>query len=153
MRDEGQPMQLTLYTDYSLRVLIFLRLHDDRKVTISEIADAYGISKNHLMKVVQQLANEGFVDSSRGRGGGLTLARPPAEINLADVVRCMEPSMALVECFDAARNTCPIAPACDLQHILAKAQQAFMATLDEYTLADIGKQQAQLRMLLGTSSS
>lgn len=146
-------MQLTLYTDYSLRVLIFLRLHDDRKVTISEIADAYGISKNHLMKVVQQLANEGFVDSSRGRGGGLTLARPPVEINLADVVRRMEPSMAVVECFDEARNTCPIAPACDLQHVLGKAQQAFMATLEDYTLADIGKQQAQLRLLLGATSS
>jgi Rrf2 family transcriptional regulator, nitric oxide-sensitive transcriptional repressor len=142
-------MHLTIHSDYALRVLIYLKLRDQRQATIQEIAEAYGISRNHLMKVVQKLARLGFVDAARGRGGGLTLARRPAEINLGDVVRKTEPHFNIAECFDMETNTCPIVPACDLKRILAEAQKAFLRALDQYTLEDLGKRRKQLLPLLG----
>src|SRR5688500_16523949 len=107
-------MYLTLYSDYSLRVLIYLGLHPDRLCSIAEIAQAYGISRNHLLKVVNELANLGFVQSTRGRGGGLTLGRDPSQISLGEVIRQTEP-LHLVECFDAKTNTCRLAPSCELK--------------------------------------
>lgn len=130
-------MQLTLYTDYSLRVLLYLGLNPERIATITEIADSYGISRNHLVKVVHNLANQGFIHTARGRGGGLTLARAPRKINIGDVVRHTEVSFDLVECFDKANNTCPIAAACILKSALYEAQRAFMAVLDGYTLEHV----------------
>lgn len=130
-------MQLTFYTDYSLRVLLYLGLSPRRMVTITEIADSYGISRNHLVKVVHNLATHGFLNTTRGRGGGLTLARRPREINIGDVVRHTEVNFELVECFNPQRNTCPIAPACFLKGALHDAQKAFMAVLDRYTLDDM----------------
>jgi Rrf2 family nitric oxide-sensitive transcriptional repressor len=130
-------MQLTFYTDYSLRVLLYLGLSPRRMVTITEIADSYGISRNHLVKVVHNLATHGFLNTTRGRGGGLTLARRPREINIGDVVRHTEVNFELVECFNLQRNTCPIAPACFLKGALHDAQKAFMAVLDRYTLDDM----------------
>ena len=141
-------MQLTLHTDYALRVLLYIRLHPDRKVTILEVAQGYDISKNHLMKVVQKLVRLGYLESVRGRRGGLTLALPPEQINLGTVVTQMEPSLDLVECFDLEQNTCPIEPACDLKHILYEAQQAFLTSLKQYTLADLASRPAQLQHLL-----
>jgi len=129
-------MQLTLFSDYSLRILLYLTAHRGRRVTLPEISTAYGISQNHLVKVVQRLIEEGWVESVRGRGGGLSLAREPSEINIATVVRVTEPHMNLVECFDARTNTCPIDPACGLKKVLQRAQQAFMAELEQHTLAD-----------------
>ena len=141
-------MHLTLHSDYALRVLLYLRLRDDDRSTIQQIADAYGISKNHLMKVVQRLAGLGYVEATRGRGGGLLLAKPPEEINLGRVVEQMEPHLDLVECFDLTTNTCPIALVCDLKSVLGEAQRAFMATLHRYTLADLGNRKQRLRELL-----
>jgi len=131
-------MQLTLYTDYSLRVLVYLGLKTDVLVTISEIAENYGISRNHLVKVVHNLSSEGFIDALRGKGGGLRLARPAAKINIGDVVRHTEPNFNLVECFDKVDpGGCPITAMCRLKGGLRDAFRAFMAVLDEITLADV----------------
>ncbi len=146
-------MHLTMHTDYALRVLLYVRLREDGKSTIQEIADAYGISKNHLMKVVQRLAGLGYVNASRGRGGGLLLAKPPEEINLGRLVAQMEPHLDLVECFDREKNTCPIVPACDLKGILTEARDAFLQTLLGYTLADLGTRPERLRKLLQIQGS
>lgn len=129
-------MQLTLFSDYSLRVLLYLTMHRDRRVALSEISAAYGISQHHLVKVVQRLIGEGLVESARGRGGGLKIGREPADINVADVVRLTEPHMNLVECFDERANTCPIDPACGLKQALLRAQRAFLKELAAHTLAD-----------------
>jgi Rrf2 family transcriptional regulator, nitric oxide-sensitive transcriptional repressor len=129
-------MRLTRYTDYSLRVLIYLGLQTERLSSIREIADLYGISESHLMKVVQALGQSGYVATLRGRGGGLRLAKPPNEINLGDVVRNTEDDVALVECF-AEGGACRIAGPCRLRHLLKDALDAFFAVLDRYTLADL----------------
>jgi Rrf2 family nitric oxide-sensitive transcriptional repressor len=141
-------MQLTLYTDYSLRVLLYLGLNPRRMATITDIAQSYGISRNHLVKVVHNLATQGFILTTRGRGGGITLARPSAEINIGDVVRHTEVNFHLVECFDRDRNTCPIAAACFLKSALHEAQRAFMMVLDRYTLADVLDNKDWLRAVL-----
>jgi len=105
--------------------------------TITDIARTYGISRNHLVKVVHNLAMQGFIITTRGRGGGITLARPAAQINIGDVVRHTEVNFHLVECFDHEHNTCPIAAACFLKGALYEAQKAFISVLDRYTLADV----------------
>lgn len=105
--------------------------------SIAEIARAYGISKNHLMKVAQRLVAEGFVESVRGRNGGLKLAQPASALNIGYIVRTMEDTRAFVECFDTATNTCVVTPVCGLRHTLAGALEAFAQHLDQYTLADI----------------
>jgi Rrf2 family nitric oxide-sensitive transcriptional repressor len=130
-------MQLTSYTDYALRVLIYLALHDERLVTIAEMASAYGISKNHLMKIVYQLGQNGFVETVRGWGGGLRLGQLPERLSLGHIVRQMEPHFNIVECFDPTTNRCPITPVCGLTHVLFEARGAFMTVLDRYTLADL----------------
>ncbi len=129
-------MRLTQYTDFSLRVLIYLGLNADRRCTIREISEAYRISRNHLMKVVQQLAATGFVRSVRGIGGGLELDRPPGQIVLGEVVRKMEPDFGLVECFRAG-NECVITGECALPQIVQGALDAFLAELDRHTLASL----------------
>jgi Rrf2 family transcriptional regulator, nitric oxide-sensitive transcriptional repressor len=141
-------MQLTLYTDYSLRVLLYLGLNPRRMATITDIASSYGISRNHLVKVVHNLALQGFINTTRGRGGGITLARPPDEINVGDVVRHTEVNFHLVECFDKERNTCPITAACFLKSALYEAQRAFVTVLDRYTLAEVLDNKDWLRRVL-----
>lgn len=129
-------MRITGYTDYSLRVLIYVTAQGDRLATIQEIADRYSISKNHLMKVVHQLTRKGYLESIRGKKGGIRLKPKPAEINLGILVREMEPDLNLVECF-GPNNTCVISPICSLKGVLNEALQAFLGSLDQYTLADI----------------
>ena len=129
-------MQLTRYSDYSLRVLIYLALDPDRLATIEDIARSYDVSKAHLMKVVHQLGLGGFVETVRGRRGGLRLARPPQGITVGEVVRYTEGSMALAECF-APASRCAIEPACGLRSVLHEALAAFLAVLDGYTLEDL----------------
>jgi Rrf2 family transcriptional regulator, nitric oxide-sensitive transcriptional repressor len=129
-------MQLTLFSDYSLRVLLYLTGHRQRLVTVPEISAAYGISRHHLVKVVQGLIDQQLIESVRGRAGGLRLAREPGDINVASVVRQTEPHLNLVECFDPLANTCPIDKACGLKRALVRAQHAFFAELERYTLAD-----------------
>jgi Rrf2 family nitric oxide-sensitive transcriptional repressor len=129
-------MRLTVHTDYALRTLVYLGLHSDRLSSIRSIAEAYAISENHLTKVVHRLGRLGFVDTVRGRGGGIRLARSPAMIRIGDVVRRTEDDLALVECFGAG-NTCRITASCRLRGALNEALQAFLAVLDGYTLADL----------------
>jgi len=133
----GPTMHLTLHTDYAMRLLMFLGLNPERRCTIEEIAQHYGVSRNHLMKVALTLTQQGFVESLRGRNGGLRLGKPPAGIGVGAVVRATEDNFDLVECFDAKSNTCPIASACLLQQPFAEAVRAFIAVLDRYTLADL----------------
>jgi Rrf2 family nitric oxide-sensitive transcriptional repressor len=131
-------MQLTRHTDYALRVLMLLGLCPERRITIEEIAQRYGISHNHLMKIVQRLSADGYVEAVRGRGGGLRLARPADQISLGAVVRDFEVGMNLADCFaPQPSGGCPIESCCKLQPVLREALQAFLAVLASYTLADI----------------
>ena len=144
-------MRLTTFSDYSLRVLMFLAVERNRLATIPEIAAAYGISENHLMKVVHQLARSGVIESVRGKGGGIRLTRDPAEIRLGQIVRASEGPSAIVECLSVEPGACKIVPACRLAPILVRAFDALYATLDEYSLADLVNEPAhaiQLRRLL-----
>lgn len=129
-------MRLTNFSDYALRVLMFAAAQGDRLITIEETAEVYGVSRAHLMKVVNQLTRAGFLKAVRGRFGGLTLARSPAQINLGDVLRTTEPDFALVECF-TADSRCLLTPRCRLRGILHEALAAFTETVDRYTLADL----------------
>lgn len=140
-------MRLTAYTDYSLRVLIRLALRPHSLATIAEIAKAYDISEHHLMKVVHQLGVAGYVETVRGRGGGLRLARMPADINVGEVVRRMEPDFGLVACFRGSEY-CTIESACHLAEAFRAALAAFMQVLDRYTLADLIKKPGELSVLL-----
>jgi Rrf2 family nitric oxide-sensitive transcriptional repressor len=132
-------MQLTVHTDYALRVLLYLAHFPDRRIGTEEISKAYGISKNHLVRVVQTLAEAGFVTASVGRSGGVELAHQPKEISVGAVVRSTEASFRLVECHDAATNTCPIVPVCGLKRMLDGALNEFLTELDKFTLADLVK--------------
>ena len=125
-------MKLSRYTDYALRVMIFLAGRQEGLASIRQIAEGYGISQNHLMKIVQDLGRAGFVETVRGRGGGLRLARPPQQINLGALVRQTERQEGLVDC-----STCRVAGTCGLPAILSEAHEAFLHVLDRYTLADI----------------
>lgn len=136
-------MRLTRYTDYAIRVLTYLATHDDRTVSIQEIAKAYGISKDHLMKVVQQLSKAGFIAAQRGRGGGLRLGRPASQIRIGQVVRETEDGFQLVDC-----NHCKIVSACGLPRTLNRATAAFLAVLDEQTLDQILVDKVGARQLL-----
>lgn len=131
-------MRLTAMTDYSLRLLMYVGQHPDRLCTIAEIAQVYGVSEAHLMKITHQLGLAGFIETVRGRGGGMRLARSPAEINLGDVVRSIEPDFAIVECF-AAGDVCTLSGNCRLTAVLHGSLMSFMAHLDRHTLADILK--------------
>ena len=130
-------MRLSEYTDYSLRVLMYCAAHPDRLVTIAELARHHAVSKNHLMKVVNDLARQGLLETTRGRGGGLRLLPKPADIRVGDVVRQSETDFRLVECFDAASNTCSLTPTCRLKSVLGGALAAYFQVLDGATLADI----------------
>jgi Rrf2 family nitric oxide-sensitive transcriptional repressor len=143
-------MRLTAYTDFSLRVLMYLALHPDRRPTIAEIAERYGISKAHLMKVVYQLGLAGYVETSRGKGGGLRLARRLEDMTVGEIVRLTEPDMALVACFDDAQPTCVIAPACRLKGKLTEARAAFLKVLDDCTLAEVMGNRPALEVLLAS---
>lgn len=130
-------MQLTQFTDLSLRLLIYLaRLPEPGMATIQEIAEYHQISRNHLVKVANSLANQGFIMTTRGKGGGIQLARPAYTIGVGEVVRRTELNMNLVECFDAPTNQCRLIRNCFLKATLYEAQRAFMTVLDKYTLAD-----------------
>jgi len=130
-------MRLTFHTDYALRMLLYLSVRPERLNTIQDVSAAFGISRNHLMKVAHELGRLGFVDTVRGRGGGLKLSRPPEEIRLGDVVRAMEEDLKVVECFDPDHNTCAITGICRLRGALSEGLMAWMAVLDRYTLADL----------------
>ena len=140
-------MRLTRYTDYCLRVLMYLGVKQDELSTIKEIADRYGISKNHLMKVVYELNQRGHVETIRGKNGGMRLGRRPSEINLGHLIRETENDLALVECF-ASGNECRLTPSCVLKSVLYEALQAFLGVLDRYTLQDLLGPERELAGLL-----
>ena len=130
-------MQLSLHADYALRTLLYLGAHPNETIATKRVSEAYGISRNHLVRVVQTLAETGYVHATAGRTGGIRLAKSPDQIRLGQVVRDAEPNLVLVECFDRATNTCPIAPACELKGILRDALEVFLKHLDGYTLEDL----------------
>ena len=140
-------MQLTRYSDYCLRVLIYLALKQGERATIDEIAQRYDISRNHLMKAVNHLARLNYIESIRGKGGGIRLHLAPSAINIGRVVRDTEPDFAVVECF-STKNQCCITPACRLKNMLGEALGAFLAVLDQYTLQDILIEENALKRLL-----
>ncbi|RQO82423.1 Rrf2 family transcriptional regulator [Acidovorax sp. FJL06] len=132
-------MRLTQWTDYTLRVLMYCAATEGRAqpVTITEVAEGYGISRSHLMKIVQQLSALGMLETTRGRGGGMRLMRPASAINIGAVVRATETDFNLVECFDPATNQCRLSSHCRLKGVLGQAMQAYLAVLDGVTLADL----------------
>ncbi|MCA8888944.1 MAG: Rrf2 family transcriptional regulator [Parvularculaceae bacterium] len=141
-------MRLTTHTDYALRVLIYAATSPASLCTIESISSAYGISRNHLMKIVRRLGESGFIETVRGRGGGLKLAMPAHQICIGDVVREMEDDLTQAECFRPDQNSCIITPACGLKHAFAKALEAYLDALDQCTLADVARKQNILSGLL-----
>ncbi|MFC0524932.1 Rrf2 family transcriptional regulator [Pontibacillus salicampi] len=142
-------MHLTYYTDYSLRLLMFLGTRQKNQLVRSkEVADIYGIPNNHLIKIVRRLSTEGYIETIRGRNGGMRLRREPAAINIGSVVRDMEENFHIVECFDHENNQCVISGACRLKGVLNEALDAFISVLDQYTLQDLITNREQLYSLL-----
>lgn len=129
-------MQLTIFTDYGLRSLMYLASKPDTLCSVREIAEHYGISRNHLVKVVHRLAKLGYIISSKGKGGGIRLATNPTELKLGDLVQKLEPNMHIVECFNKELNTCRVIDSCKLKHYLFEANLAFIKTLNNYSLED-----------------
>jgi Rrf2 family nitric oxide-sensitive transcriptional repressor len=144
-------MRLTSYTDYALRLLMYLAIDPDGARTVAEVAEAYGISRNHLTKVAHDLGRKGLITTVRGRNGGLKLARPPVEIRIGEVVAHTEQGMSLVECF-APDGDCVIQRSCRLKHALGEARAAFLAALDAYTLADLVARPGPMARALGLAA-
>lgn len=145
-------MQITFYSDYALRILMYLAVAGDRQVPAREIAERYRLSFDHIAKIVQFLGREGFVKTSRGRGGGMRLARPPAQISIGDVLRRAEAGSGPVECLRGGTVMCVIAPVCGLSPLMAEAQEAFFSTLDARSLADTLPRAGALRRRLGLAA-
>jgi Rrf2 family transcriptional regulator, nitric oxide-sensitive transcriptional repressor len=147
-------VRLTVYTDYSLRTLMYLGVRGrEHLATIQEIANAYQISKNHLMKVTYDLGQHGYIETIRGRGGGIRLALDPKDINIGEVVRKTEEDFHIVECFNPESNLCKISAECQLKFALNQALKAYIAVLDSYTLADVIVSKDVLSELFGISKS
>lgn len=144
-------MQLTLHTDYALRVLIYLSGQPGKTVTIDEVTDFYNISRNHLVKVVHNLSSKGFIHTSRGKHGGMQLARAPEDISIGDVVRQIEASFNIVECFNSENNACRVTPVCKLKFVLQQANESFLNYLDQYSLADAIKSNSDLKRVFFSS--
>jgi Rrf2 family transcriptional regulator, nitric oxide-sensitive transcriptional repressor len=142
-------VQLKQYTDFGLRALIALALNPGERLTVTDISKAYGISRHHLMKVVVRLAELGYVETIRGKGGGVRLARPPGEIRIGTVVRQMEAELAVVECLKKPGGPCPIATACRLKGMLRAATREFIDSLDKHTLRDLLAERVPIARMLG----
>ena len=141
-------MQLTQFTDYSLRTLIFVGMQGDQRVAIDDMVQSFAMSRSQLTKVVHFLGQHDFLRTIRGKNGGILLGKKPEQINIADVVRLCEPQMNLLECFDAETSACPLTDRCRLQGILNRALHAFMAELEQFTLADLLQDESEIRQLL-----
>ncbi len=130
-------MQLTMYSDYSLRLMLHLAMNPGRLVPLSEVSRLHGVSHNHMVKVVQNLVAQDFIETFRGKSGGMRLKVDASQLRIGEIIRATEPHMDLLECFDEQRNTCPLIHHCKLKHVLYTARQSFTDTLDRYTLADM----------------
>jgi Rrf2 family nitric oxide-sensitive transcriptional repressor len=144
-------MQLTQFSDYAMRTVLYLGCRPERLISVDEISRAYGVSRHHLVRVAQSLTELGVVSAQRGRGGGMRLAKKPAEINVGWLIRQTEPHFHLVECFNLETNTCPIVAACGLKGALQRAQEAFLEVLDQYTLDQFIMRKSLLLPLLDAS--
>lgn len=133
----SQNMQLTSFTDYALRTLMYLAARPEDKSSVKEISEHYGISYNHLVKVAHRLSQLGYIESTKGKGGGIQISEGTETLRLGDLISQLEPNMDMVECFDAKTNTCRITGSCQLKHCLFEATQSFIDTMNEYTLDDI----------------
>ena len=145
-------MRLTNYTDYSMTVLIYLGIHQGQLSTAQEISEHYDISRNHLSKIVHQLSKLGYIDSFKGAGGGIKLARDPSKINLGELVKKTEPDFNLVECFNPETDNCRISSVCKLKIILEESSRAFLENMGQYSLADILKNKRALKRVISGSS-
>lgn len=146
-------MRLTSFTNFALRILMYTALNNEKPASVQDIAKAYGISANHVKKAAGELIASGFLRSVQGRYGGLLLAKTPQEINIGAVVRVTEGHMDLVECFDPETNTCPLISVCRISSLFKKALAAFLAVLDDVTLADMLTRPKELKPLLGLEST
>lgn len=142
-------MQISAYSDYSMRVLMQAALRTPERVTVDQVAETFGISRHHLVKVVHDLGQHHYLQTFRGVGGGFTLARPAAEIRLGEVVRLGEETATVIDCKDGSQRSCRLSPACRLKGVLDEAAAAFFEVLDNYTLADVITQPARMRRVLG----
>lgn len=145
-------MHLTVRSDHAMRLLMFCALHPERLVTVAHIAETCGMSETHLAKIAHALAAAGFIETTRGRRGGVRLARPPEAITVGAVLRAMETGVGLTECLGPEPNTCVLAPACRLRRAFVAALEAFFAELDRHSLADLTTDSDDLRSLLGLGS-
>ena len=141
-------MQITAYSDFSLRVLMHAALNNERRVTVDEVADTYGISRNHLVKIVHELGRSGYLKTQRGIGGGFKLARPADKIRIGDIVRLSEKTATVIECNSRREGPCRLRHVCRIKGILNEAAAAFFHVLDGYTLADLVAEPAALRSAL-----
>lgn len=141
-------MKLTAFTDYSLRVLIYLAANPGKKATIAEVSRVFGVSEHHLMKVVHFLGKKGWISTLRGKGGGMLLEKAPQDICIGQVVRDTEGELAPAECFEAGGGHCTIGQCCQLKGVLADAIKAFYSVLDRYTVADVTSNQEELAQVL-----
>ena len=146
-------MQLTYFSDYALRLVLYLAAHPDRVVSVQEVSRAYAVSPHHMVKVSRLLVSRGIVGTVRGRSGGLRLNVPPDQLTVGALVRLTEPHFHIVECFDQAGNTCPIAPACGMKGVFQRAQGAFLGVLDEHTIAEFLPQAPRLLKLWKQSAN
>lgn len=141
-------MRMTLHTDYALRMLVYLAMRPNRACTVADVAEAYGLSHNHLLKVALRLRKLGMIETARGRSGGIRMALAPEDINLGALLRQTEDDFSLVECLQGGGGACAISPGCRLKGIFSEALSAYLAVFDKYTLADITRNRAALRALL-----
>lgn len=142
-------MRMTAHTDYALRMLVYLAMRPDHTSTVNDVAEAYRLSRNHLLKVALTLRKLGFVETMRGRAGGIRLGKPAADINIGALVRATEEDFSLVECMQGSGGCCRISPACMLKGMFSEALAAWLAVLDKYTLADVVRNRTVLSSLLG----
>lgn len=145
-------MQISAYSDYAIRVLLLAAVRRPQRTTAAEVAETFGISRHHLVKVVHDLGRHGYLATQRGAGGGFTLEQPPEKIRLGDIVRLGEESDTVIDCHEDGTRLCRLLPTCRLKGVLDEAAAAFFAVLDSYTLADLIKNPAQMRAVLGISA-
>jgi Rrf2 family nitric oxide-sensitive transcriptional repressor len=145
-------MNLTLFSDYSLRILMYAALSGENQFSVDAVANAYKLSRHHVAKAVNFLAQEGYLIAKRGRGGGICLGKAAADIRIGQLLRRTEAGTPFIECFDGEKNTCPLIKSCTLKGALLEAWNAFFDTLDRYTLADLVKRPERLQQILAIAT-